>query len=213
VTAPQPTRAGETVHTISEVTQLLRAAADGDPRASNELLPLVYEELRKLATSNMHREMGAGAGHTLQPTALVHEAFMRLVGDGGASWNGRGHFFGAAALAMRRILVERARGRNAKKRGGDQLRVELREDAVAVDLTTDSASDQQAAELLALDSALDELKAFDERAGQIVMLRYFAGLSVEQTAAALAVSPATVKKTWAFARAWLGRQIAARSAT
>ncbi len=198
----------------AHVTVLLQAAAAGDPKASTELLPLIYAELRKLATVNMQREMDAGAGHTLQPTALVHEAYLRLVGgeSGGGdkqSWNGRGHFFGAAAQAMRRILIERARARNAQKRGGDRDRVELREDAVATDPGEGPGSDAHAAQLLALDQALDQLQALDDRAAQVVMLRYFTGLSIEQTAAALDISPATVKKSWAFARAWLNRAIGA----
>lgn len=193
------------------VTVLLRAAAEGDRQASDQLLPLVYEELRKLASTNMNRESGRGAGQTLQPTALVHEAFMRLVGSDAQGWNGRGHFFGAAALAMRRILVERARARNAQKRGGERVKVELREDAVAVDPCQD-LGDERSGELLALDRALDTLRALDERAAQIVMLRYFAGLTIEQTAEAMGLSPATVKKSWAFSRAWLGRNIATESA-
>lgn len=191
----------------AHVTMLLQAAASGDPKASNDLLPLIYAELRKLASSNMQKEMDAGAGHTLQPTALVHEAYIRLVGDGNQQWNGRGHFFGAAAQAMRRILIERARARNAIKRGGDRTRVELRDDAVAIDPGEGPDSDAQAAQFLALDAALDQLQALDERAAQVVMLRYFTGLSIEQTAAAMDISPATVKKSWAFARAWLNRAI------
>lgn len=199
----------------AHVTVLLEAAASGDPKASAELLPLIYAELRKLATANMQKEIGGGAGHTLQPTALVHEAYLRLVGGGTKgdddkqSWNGRGHFFGAAAQAMRRILIERARARNAQKRGGDRTRVELREDAVATDPGEGPGSDAHAAQIVALDKALDQLQALDERAAQVVMLRYFTGLSIEQTAAALDISPATVKKSWAFARAWLNRAIGA----
>jgi RNA polymerase sigma factor (TIGR02999 family) len=197
----------------AHVTLLLQAAASGDPRASSELLPLVYEELRKLAQANMGREMGGGAGQTLQPTALVHEAFLRLVGGESEAakqgWNSRGHFFGAAALAMRRILVERARARNAQKRGGGLARVELREDAVVTDPGEGPGSDQHAAQLIALDAALARLETLDERAGRVVMLRYFAGLSIEQTAVAMGISEATVKKSWVFARAWLNREIGA----
>lgn len=188
------------------VTLLLEAAASGDSRASAELLPLVYAELRKLAQSNMQKE--SAAHNTLQPTALVHEAYMRLVGND-QSWNGRGHFFGAAALAMRRILIERARARHSQKRGGHRPRVELQDDAVAYDAGAAGVDDARSDELVALDGALERLQTLDERAAQIVMLRYFAGLSIEQTAAALDLSPATVKKSWAFARAWLNREIAA----
>lgn len=197
--------------TLSHVTLLLQQAASGDPRASDQLLPLVYDELRKLAHANMQGEAKGGAGHTLQPTALVHEAFMRLVGGSSNDWNSRGHFFGAAALAMRRILVERARARHALKRGGGNVRVELREDAVAAEIDHGADGDARATELLALDAALEKLKGLDERAAQVVMLRYFAGLSVEQTASAMGLSPATIKKSWAFARAWLGHEIAQRS--
>ena len=179
-----------------QVTQLLELAVRGDAKASEELLPLVYEELRKLARAQMGRE---APGQTLQPTALVHEAYMRLVGGNDVRWENRGHFFGAAALAMRRILVERARHRGRLKRGGDRARVELDENAAAIPgLSTD---------LVALDEALDRLAAFDKRKSDVVMLRYFAGLSIEETAAALSVSPATVKNEWTFARAWLHREM------
>lgn len=192
---------------VQHVTQVLNAAAAGDARASEELLPLVYEELRKLALSNMNREWRADVHNTLQPTALVHEAYMRLVGDESQQWNGRGHFFGAAALAMRRILVERARARNAQKRGGGHARIELSDDAAVADPAAGPDADERSAELLALDAALDKLAKLDPRAAEIVMMRYFAGLTIEQTAAALNLSPATVKKSWTFARAWLSREI------
>jgi RNA polymerase sigma factor (TIGR02999 family) len=196
-----------------QVTQLLELAGNGDSHAAAELLPLVYEELRRLARSRMSQEVGGGAGHTLQPTALVHEAYLRLVGpaaDGSSVWNSRGHFFGAAALAMRRILVDRARTRAALKRGGGGedgghqyiRRVELQDDAVAIDDTTLQGH------LLALDDALNALEKYDAGKFQVVMLRYFAGLTIEETAAALGVSPMTVKRDWAFSRAWLRRQIA-----
>lgn len=181
----------------AEVTMLLDAAAAGDQRASEELLPLVYDELHRLAEHHMRREP---AGHTLQPTALVHEAYMRLVGGGDVKWDNRGHFFGAAARAMRRILVERARHRNRIKRGGGRQRVELTDDAMAVEPPT--------TDLLNLDVALDALEAYDKRKAEVVMLRYFAGLSIEQTAAALGLSAGTVKNDWTFARAWLHRKIA-----
>lgn len=179
-----------------EMTQLLAAASAGDPKASAELLPVVYEELRRLARGQMKKE---AVGQTLQPTALVHEAYMRLVGDGDVVWQNRGHFFGAAAQAMRRILVERARHRGRLKRGGGRARVELGDQAIG--------SEPPATDLLALDDALEKLEARDKRKADVVMLRYFAGLSIEETAAALGVSPATVKNEWSFARAWLHREM------
>jgi RNA polymerase sigma factor (TIGR02999 family) len=182
----------------SDVTLLLEGAGRGDPRASQALLPLVYDELRRLAERRLAREP---AGATLQATALVHEAWLRLVGDDGApgDWGSRGHFFGAAAQAMRRILVERARARRAVKRGGGAARVTLAEDAWAAPVPDE--------DLLALDEALERLSARDERKARVVLLRHFAGLTVEETAAALGVSPATVKSDWAFARAWLAREL------
>lgn len=180
-----------------EVTELLSALGAGDQRAAADLLPLVYEELRKLAQARMVKE----PAQTLQPTALVHEAYLRLVGDADrAKWNGRGHFFGAAAQAMRRIMVERARGQARLKRGSDRRRVALDDNAVA----TESGGD----DLVALDAALDRLQAHDARKAQVVMLRYFAGLTVEETAAALDLSPAMIKKEWTVARAWLHRDLA-----
>lgn len=184
------------------MTILIEAACRGESEAAAKLLPLVYEELRKLASARMANEPRAGAGQTLQPTALVHEAYMRLLGSDGQNvqWNGRGHFFGAAALAMRRILVERARARNAQKRGGGSSRANLDVDQLAIEPEGD--------EVLALEDALHALERADPRKHRVVMLRYFAGLSVEDTAAALEMSPATVKNDWAFARAWLKRHIA-----
>jgi RNA polymerase sigma factor (TIGR02999 family) len=180
-----------------EVTLLLNAASAGDPKASAELLPLVYEELRRLARARLGAE---APGQTLQPTALVHEAYLRLVGDADLQWNSRGHFFGAAALAMRRILVERARHRKRIKHGGGRRRVELKDDAMVAEPPPD--------DLLALDEALDKLAALDDRKYRVVMLRYFAGLSIEEAAAALEISPATVKTDWSFSRAWLHRALA-----
>lgn len=179
-----------------DVTLLLAKVSEGDSRAAAELLPLVYEELRRLARSRM---AGESPGQTLQPTALVHEAYLRLLGASDVKWDGRGHFFGAAALAMRRILVERARARGRIKRGGGAARVPLEDAALATEPPPD--------ELLALDEALDRLAAYDKRKADVVMMRYFAGLSIDETAAALGVSPATVKNEWAFARAWLHREI------
>lgn len=180
-----------------DVTQLLAAVSDGDSKAAAELLPLVYGELQKLARSYMSHER---EGQTLQPTALVHEAYMRLVGEADVKWDGRGHFFGAAARAMRRILVDRARSRGRIKRGGGRGRVELQPEVMAVE--------PPSTDLLALDEALDRLEKYDKRKCDVVLLRYFAGLSIEETAAALGVSPATVKNEWTFARAWLHRELA-----
>lgn len=168
----------------------------GEPTSATDLLPLVYDELRKLAADRMAREPGGGAGFTLNPTSLVHEAFVRLVEQGTVHWNGRGHFFGAAAQAMRRILVERARRHAQAKRGGGFARVPM------TDLP--ATNDENAAsDLLALDDALTELQAEEERCGQVVVLRYFAGLGVEETAEVLDIAPATVKRDWLYARAWL----------
>jgi len=195
-----------------QVTLLIEQASSGDSHAAQELLPLIYGELRKLASSNMNNEAGGGgAGQTLQPTALVHEAYLRLVGPEGAGqtgWNSRGHFFGAAAIAMRRILIDRARARATVKRGGDRTRLALTDDATACDDGSDAASGQ----MLALDAALTRLGEFDERKARVVMLRYFAGLSIEQTAMATGISVATTKTDWAFARAWLSKEIAENSA-
>lgn len=195
---PQPTPSP------AEVTQLLIAASGGDSRAAADLLPLVYGELRKLARARMKAEPNAGAGQTLQPTALVHEAYMKLVGDSSVQWNGRAHFFGAAALAMRRILVDRARERKSLKRGGGRV--------VHLDPQDIVESDEpEPNEVLALDEALTKLSALGERTGEVVMLRCFAGLSIEETAMALDVSPATVKNEWKFARAWLKREMSSRN--
>lgn len=182
-----------------DLTQLLSAAAGGDPTAANMLLPLVYEELRKLAASRLAKEPGAGAGFTLEPTALVHEAYLKLIGPANVHWNGRGHFFGAAALAMRRILIDRARGRRGAR--GKRAHVEI--EALAAEPEPD--------EMLAIDEALKRLEAVDKRKHDVVMLRYFAGLSIEDTAAAIGVSPATVKNDWTFARAWLKREVSGMS--
>lgn len=180
-----------------QVTQLLDAISDGDSRASAELLPLVYEELRKLAQSYMAKEAHA---LTLQPTALVHEAYLRLVGQEDARWSGRGHFFGAAAQAMRRILVDQARSRGRLKRGGGAAKLELNENAMP-------GSEGPGTDFLALDEALDALEKYDARKFQVVMLQYFAGLSVDETAAALGLSASTVRNDWTFARAWLMRHM------
>jgi RNA polymerase sigma factor (TIGR02999 family) len=185
----------------AEITQLLHAAGGGDSRAAAELLPLVYEELRNLARARMAREPGGGLGQTLQPTALVHEAYLRLVGAADIQWNGRGHFFGAAAQAMRRILVDRARERGAQKRGGGRV---LETDPQAIV----ESEELNREEVLALDEALDRLAAIGKRRAEVVMLRCFAGLGIEETSLALGVSTATVKNEWKFARAWLRREVA-----
>jgi RNA polymerase sigma factor (TIGR02999 family) len=177
---------------MSDFSQILCAVERGDPHAAEQLLPLVYDELRRLAAARLAHER---PGQTLQATALVHEAYLRLVGGADAEcWDNRGHFFAAAATAMRRILVESARRKNRHKHGGDHHRVEL--DAQAV-LVTD------ADEILALDEALTRLAVEDAEAAQIVHLHFFGGRSMEQVAEMLGVSRATVYREWSFARAWL----------
>ena len=182
---------------MSDVTRLLDAASAGDPKAAADLLPLVYAELRRLAAARL---AGEKAGHTLQPTALVHEAYLRLVdADKGREWDGRTHFFATAAEAMRRILVDHAREKVSRKRGGERARAEFREDALAAPEASD--------EILAVDEALAGLAAADPQAADLVKLRYFAGLSVDEAARALNISPRSVDRLWAYARAWLQRAI------
>jgi RNA polymerase sigma factor (TIGR02999 family) len=194
----------------SDVTGVLNAAERGDPRAAERLLQVLYDELRQLARSRIAREAHGGAGMTLEATALVHEAYLRVIGTGGRedrqpqAWQSRGHFFGAAALAMRRILVERARYRKRLRHGGGKGRVDLDEVPLADEAYADDAT---RTDLLALDEALAKLEQMDPRKARVVTLRYFAGLSVEETAAALDLSPSTVKNEWAFARAWLHREL------
>ncbi len=183
---------------MANVTHLLDAAAAGDRRAAADLLPLVYDELRKLAAMRMTAE---SPGHTLQPTALVHEAYLRLVGPTGeCRWDNRGHFFAAAAEAMRRILVDAVRRKRADKHGGDRRRVELPD----VPAEPDVADER----LLALDAALSGLSAEDPVAARVVELRHFAGLSIEDAAAALGISRATAYRHWTYARAWLKDAVA-----
>ena len=170
---------------------------DGGPGTSGEMLPEVYDELRKLARARLARERQQH--QTLQPTALVHEAYLRVSGDEGRLWDRRGHFFAAAALAMRRILVERARHYQRLKHGSGEERVDLDSGIMR--------ADPSLTDLVAVDEALTRLEQTDARKGQVVSLRYFAGLSVEETAAALDLSPATVKNEWKFARAWLHRAL------
>lgn len=182
---------------MPNVTQLLDAAASGDRQAAADLLPLVYDELRKLATARLAEEK---PGDTLQPTALVHEAYLRLVGSADASrWDNRGHFFAAAAEAMRRILVDAARRKRRPKHGGDRHRVEL-DDIAAPD--PDPRSD-----LIALDAALTRLAEVDAQAARLVELRHFTGLSVPEAAQVLDIAPRTADRVWAFARAWLHREL------
>jgi RNA polymerase sigma factor (TIGR02999 family) len=190
-----------------EVTVALEAVRRGDPRAAENLLKAVYDELRELAHARMSHEPGRGAGMTLEATALVHEAYLRVVAASEGRpepqrWENRGHFFGAAALAMRRILVERARHRKRFKHGGGRERIELKD---ALDLP--QTDEQDGTDLIALDEALEKLEKLDSRKAKVVSLRYFGGLSVEETAAAMDLSPATVKNDWAFARAWLHREL------
>jgi RNA polymerase sigma factor (TIGR02999 family) len=181
---------------MSEVTRILTAIEHGDPRAADQLLPLVYDELRKLATQRLVRER---PGQTLQATALVHEAYLRLVDANHAQhWDSRGHFFAAAAEAMRRILIDQGRRHQSAKRGGDRQRLPLDDiDAPAVG-DADSADD-----LLALDEALRQLEAEDPVKARLVQLRYFAGVSLEDAARMIGVSPATAKRYWVYARSWL----------
>jgi len=182
---------------MSEVTQILHAIEQGDVKATEELLPLVYQELRRLAAHKMSNE---ASGHTLQPTALVHEAYLRMVGPNQSQqWEGRGHFFAAAAEAMRRILVDRAREKKALKRGGDLKRVDLE----GLELPSPMPDD----ELLALDEALCRLATVDTRAAKMVTLCFFVGLTQEEAASELGVSLSTAERIWGFARAWLLREV------
>jgi RNA polymerase sigma factor (TIGR02999 family) len=185
---------------MSEVTRILSATQGGDPHAAEQLLPLVYDELRKLAAQRLGRE---APGQTLQATALVHEAYLRLVGQGpGQHWDGRGHFFAAAAEAMRRILVERARRRKRLKRGGDLQRVDLGR----AQLPSAARPD----DLLALNEALDLLAQEDRQKAELVKLRFFAGLTLEEAARCLGISRATADRHWAYARAWLYDRVRGR---
>jgi RNA polymerase sigma factor (TIGR02999 family) len=182
---------------MSEVTRILSAIEKGDPRAAEQLLPLVYDELRRLASRKLAQEQ---PGQTLQATALVHEAYVRLVNAQEAQpWNGRGHFFAAAAEAMRRILVDQARRKMADKHGGGRPRVELPDDLAAPEARSD--------DLVALDEALTRLESHDPDAARLVKLRYFAGLSHQEAAEALGISRGAADRLWALGRAWLFRQL------
>ncbi len=181
---------------MNEVTRILNAIHQGNPKAAEELLPLVYSELRRLAGAKM---AGEAPGHTLQPTALVHEAWLRLAAAHQPSWENRAHFFAAAAEAMRRILVEHARRKQSQKRGGGAVREELDEYALVLAAPPD--------ELLAVHEALDAFARQDPAAAELVKLRYFVGMTMEEAAAALGLGKRTAESLWTYARAWLRREI------
>jgi RNA polymerase sigma factor (TIGR02999 family) len=181
---------------MSDVTRILSAIDQGDSLAADELLSVVYSELRKLATQKLAHEK---PGHTLQATALVHEAYLRLIGDAEPHWQGRGHFFAAAAEAMRRILVESARRKRGPMRGGHLVRHELNESRLE--------SPEASPYLIELDAALEKLAQKDARKAQLVKLRFFSGLTVQQAAEALNIAPSTADRDWAYAKAWLYREI------
>ena len=177
---------------MSDLTLILDAVERGDDGAVDKLLPAVYEELRQLAAQKLSHER---PGHTLQATALVHEAYLRLAGSEGQGWRSRTYFFGAAAEAMRRILIENARRKHRLKHGGDRVRVEIMDE--------DLAEEGDSEDLIALDEALTELAESDPKKAELVKLRYFAGLTIEQAAQLLDISSATAKRQWTYARAWL----------
>jgi RNA polymerase sigma factor (TIGR02999 family) len=181
---------------MSDVTHILNAMEQGDSKAAEQLLPLVYEELRKLAACRMANET---PGQTLQPTALVHEAYLRLVKAPERQWSGRGHFFGAAAEAMRRILIENARRKKALRRGGGAQRLDIDEIEVA--------AAPEADELLAVNEALEKFATQEQQKAELVKLRYFAGLTIEEAAEALGISAPTAKRWWAYSRAWLYQEM------
>jgi RNA polymerase sigma factor (TIGR02999 family) len=181
---------------MTDVTRILNAIEGGDPKAPDELLPLVYEELRLLAAQKMAQER---PGQTLQATALVHEAYIRLVGDEPQNWNSRGHFFCAAAEAMRRILIENARSKQKLKRGGDQHRVDLSDADIAIERDIN--------DLLSLDEALIKLAQEDPAKADLVKLRYFGGLTLEQASHVLKISRATASRYWSYVQAWLFHEI------
>lgn len=183
---------------MTDVTRILNAIGQGDAKATDELLPLVYEELRLLAAQKLSHEL---PGQTLQATALVHEAYIRLVGTEDQSWDNKGHFFKAAAEAMRRILIENARRKRTNKRGGDQKRVGLSESIlIGKDYTVFD-------EIIALDEALEKLERKDKLKADLIKLRFYAGLTIEQSAKSLGISLTTAKTHWAYARAWLLREV------
>jgi RNA polymerase sigma factor (TIGR02999 family) len=181
---------------VEQVTTLLQAIAAGDREAGERLIPLVYQELRKMAA----RRMAGNAPQTLQPTALVHEAWIRMGGENPRGWESRAHFFAAAATAMRSVLVDRARRRKAARHGGGQQRVNVDDVEIADRVVNDD-------QILAVHEALEKLAIEDPKKAELVKLRYFAGLSVEETAKVLGISEPTAKRWWAYARGWLGREI------
>lgn len=181
-----------------EITQMLLELTDGNEEVVNQILPHIYDELRRLASSYLRRER---SNHTLQPTALVHEAYMKLIDQSRVKWQNRAHFFGIAAQVMRRILMDHARKHTAEKRGGDAELLPIEEEILVV-------SHDKSAELVALDDALNQLAEMDERKAKIVELRYFGGLSIEETAEVLGVSVPTVNREWRMAKAWLYSEIA-----
>ena len=181
----------------NEVTRILSAIRNGNAQAAKELLPLVYDELRRLAAIKLARET---PGQTLQPTALVHEAWLRLGGQENQAWNGRPHFFGAAAEAMRSILIDNARRKRARRHGGGQQRMDVQEMEIAAAMMDD--------DLLAVNAALERFATQDQQKAELVKLRYFTGLTINEAAEILGVSPPTAKRWWAYARAWLHKEIA-----
>lgn len=188
---------------MSELTQILNAIARGDSHAADQLLPLVYEELRQLAVQKMAHEK---PGQTLQPTALVHEAYLRLLGkEGDSRWDSRGHFFAAAAESMRRILIENARRKRSPKHGGGLKRLDAEDVPLALP--------EPAEDLLALDEALNKLAANDPAKAELVKLRYFAGMTIDEAAGVLGISAATAKRWWTYTRAWLYQEITSDAAS
>ncbi len=181
---------------MSDVTRVLSTAGQSDPRAANELLSLVYEELRRLAAAKMASE---SPGQTLQATALVHEAWLRLTGDEKRKWNDRTHFFAAAAESMRRILVDNARRKRAQRHGGNQQRTDMPDIACPVAESED--------QIIAVNEALEKFAAQDQQKAELVKLRYFVGMTIEEAAEALGISSGTAKRHWAYARAWLAEEI------
>lgn len=185
---------------MSEITQVLQEVGRGEAQASEKLLPLVYQDLRRQAAAQMSRE---AAGHTLQPTALLHEAWLRVTGDGDRQWQNRAHFFGAAAEAMRRILIENARRKSRLKRGGDQVRV----DADQIELAATTPDEK----VLLIDDALEQLQLCDPEKAKVVVLKFFGGRTNREVAESLAVTERTVERHWAYAKAWLFQHIRAQT--